>query len=397
MAYLHERLTRSLLEEMASGVYREGQHFLSMRRIGHLWKVSEPTVTTSLRKLTESGLLQPSARRGYILRNDFQQNAQILLQRNRIAPLKPPITLQQKVRLLENVRGGKIALVLETAPSAFKVPGKIPPSELLRAAHSFDREGRKFGFESQWFPYGGDKTGVEWIRGQLAAGDFHGAVVYCRSHHKTIQWMLEPLLARHLPAVVIYDDCSGLPVNSINLNSVGLGYDAIRQLWRMGHRRITVLVRRSPLKVHASRLKGCLLAHSKGSHRDASLQILKLTPNRPPSREARRHFSNPATRPTAVFACESRLLLSLAPLFKEMNLSVPSDISLLMASSQSSLKGFDIPLDTMQLKVGARIGRLAARLLHRIQAGEPLEKSVLLDVAYIRRGSVREISPSRQR
>ncbi len=407
-SYLHERLTRSLLEEMASGAYREGQLFLSLRTICRLWKVSEPTVVTSLRKLSEEGLLRSMPRRGYFFCNGFQQKAQILLRRNRIEALKPPLSLQQKMRVLQNVRGGKVALLLETVPTT-SVPNKaigfFPPSELRKAACAFEKEGRRYGFECQWFPYVGDKADAKLLREQLEEGDFHGAVVYCRSDHETIEWMLGPLLARQLPVVVIYDDCAGLPVNSINLNNVGLGHDAIRQLYRMGHRRIAVVTRTSPLKVHAARLKGCLLAHSEGGCHDADLQILKLSPTKSLSAEIRRYFANPVRRPTAVFSSESRLLAKLAPLWNDLGISVPEDISVIAASSRTTLNGFHVPLDVMQLKVGSRIGRLAAKLLHRIQAGEALERSVLLDVNYIKRGSVRKImaplaaspTPSRKR
>lgn len=394
---LYKRLTRSLLEEMGSGVYREGQRFLSLRTIERLWKVSEPTVTASLRKLTESGLLQASARRGYFLQNGFQQKAQILLRRNRVAPLNPPLTLRQKVRLLEKTRGGNVAVILETGFSSAethrRILSDIPPSELLNSLRAFEREGRKHHFESHWLPYTGEPAGVKKLRAQLAAGDWQGAVVYCRSHHTILQHLLEPLIAQHLPIVVIYDDCSGLPVNSVNLNNAGLGYDGVRQLYRMGHRRIAILVRSKPLKVHATRLKGCLLAQAEACGGDARIQLLKFDPNRPVPPHVQRHFSNPEKRPTAVFACESRLLRAVAPLWKKLRISVPDDISVIMASSRRTLNGFDGPLDAMQLKIGARIGRLAARLLQRIQSGAPMEKSILLDVAYIRRGSVRRAAP----
>ncbi|MDR1283459.1 MAG: GntR family transcriptional regulator [Opitutaceae bacterium] len=77
--FLHESLTRSLLREMASGAFREGQRFYSLRKIGRQWKISEPTVTGSLRWLTDKGLLRTSARRGCFLTTGFQQKAQLLL------------------------------------------------------------------------------------------------------------------------------------------------------------------------------------------------------------------------------------------------------------------------------------------------------------------------------
>ncbi len=393
-AYLHERLTRSLLEEMASGMYCNGQHFLSMRTIERLWKVSEPTVTSSLRTLVEQGLLQSFPRRGYFLKAGFQQKAQVLLRRNRVAPLKPPMTLQQKARLLQSVSGGKIAVLLETrhSPSLvehLEIPEGLTPS-VRRCAKAFEKESRKWGFESSWYLYDGQAGSSNWIRDQLAQGAFQGAVAFCRSSYEVTRPMLEPLMKRHLPIVIMYDDCLGLPVNSINLNNVGLGYDAIRQLYRMGHRRITVLIRSKPLKTHTARLKGCLLAQSEGGCRDAKIEVIKC-PDQPVSGKIVRHFANASLRPTAVFACESEVIRSIAPLWSRLKLSVPDDLSLIVCSSRATQKALDLPIDSMNLNVGKKIGRLAAQHLQKIQAGEALEKSVLMDVAYVKRGSVKAI------
>ncbi|HWL53534.1 MAG TPA: substrate-binding domain-containing protein [Chthoniobacteraceae bacterium] len=396
MDYLHERLTRSLLEEMASGTYREGEHFFSLRSIQRLWKVSGPTVASSVKSLGEHGLLQASFRRGYILQSGFQQKAQLLLQRNRVLPLKPLRTLQQKARLLREVRGGKVAMLLEMrfAPDGEvqPLPDGLPPCELRSAVRAFESAARRLGFEGVRLSYGGKPGEAESIREKLAAGNFQGALVHCRSSHQMIPYLLEPLISRQLPIVTIFDDCSGLPVSSVNVNNVGLGYDSVRRLYRMGHRRIAVLTRRHPLKVQEARLKGALMAQSEKNWGDARIECLRFDPDRPVPNEIQAFFADPSRRPTAVFACESRLLRALAPVWERLRLSVPGDLSVLMASSRRTLPGFDVPLDAMQLKAGARVGRLAAKLLYRIQLGEPLGKTALLDIAYIRRGSVRKLT-----
>lgn len=390
--FLHESLTRSLLEEMASGVYVEGQLFLSVRRIRRLWGVSDPTVISSLRTLTQAGLLQPEPRRGYMLCHDFQQKAQVMLRKNRIPPLKPPQTLLQKLRLMQKERGGRIAVLLEgtlAEEEEQNVGAVSSTSELAKAAAAFEKAGRQYGFECERIIYQGVE-GVDEVRAKVAAGNYQGALVYCRWGHQMLRRMLDPLLKKHLPIVVIFDDCSGLPVNSINVNNVGLGYDAIRQLYRMGHRKIAVLVRSKPAKVHQARLEGCLLVQAEQQRKDLDLQVIRVSPDKRLSPQARRYFAHPSTRPTAVFCIQSRLLSVVAPEWEALGLKVPDDISVLMASSRTS-RVLDLPLDSMQLKVGAKIGRMAARLLYRIQAGDPLEKSVLVNVKYVARGSVRKL------
>lgn len=395
--FLHERLTRSLLEDIASGAWRAGQRFLSVRDISRLWNVSQPTITASVRTLQDKGILRPSPRRGYFLRSEFQQKAQVLLRRNKTPSIKRPIRLEQKLRLLQGISGGKIALLLEsrstdTAPleECDELLPSLSPS-VRRCAKGFVREGRKYHFTPHYFVYDGKKKSGEWIRRRLEEGDYAGAVVFCRSSHRMIRSTLESMMKKRLPIVIMYDDCHGLPVHSININNVGLGYDALRHLYRMGHRKIAILARKTLLKLHKARIKGCLLAQTEGECRDAKLKVLKVGRTASLTPAMYRYFSNPATRPTAVFALETWLILKLVPVRERHGLSIPEDISVILCSSKKGVPGSEA-LDSMQLKIGARIGRMAARQLHRIQTGEPLEKSVLLDVAYVKRGSVRRMS-----
>ncbi|HWL51035.1 MAG TPA: substrate-binding domain-containing protein [Chthoniobacteraceae bacterium] len=394
-AHLYQRLTRALLEEMASGAWRDGQRFLSVREVIRLWQVSRPTACSSIDALQEHGLLLPSPRRGCFLTRDFQSRAQLLLLRNRMPSVRPPLHFEQKARLLKGVRGGKVALLLETKDASpleeyTEFPPELGPSPRECAA-AFVREGRKYGFRVHFFLYDGSRPGGAWVRERLKEGAFDGAAVFCRSSHLIVQSALEPLMERRLPIVIMYDDCQGLPVHSINLNNVGLGYDAIRHLYQMGHRRITVLMRKGPLKLHKARLKGCLLAQAKGRCTEAQLTVLRIDFEKALTRQVRRHFADPATRPTAVFSCESNAVHRLVPFWTKIGLSVPEDLSVITCSSKARLQGLEVPLDTMQLKMGAKIGRTAARQLHRIQTGEALEKSVLLNVRYVRRGSTRAL------
>lgn len=118
--YLHQKLSRSLLREMASGQYRAGQRFLSLRDIERIWKVSEPTIRTSLAWLASQGLVQSRPRSGYYLTRDFYPKALLLLRRSRRNKLPPLVTWLQRARQLQPEHGGRIALLLEE--------GRIPPS-----------------------------------------------------------------------------------------------------------------------------------------------------------------------------------------------------------------------------------------------------------------------------
>jgi DNA-binding LacI/PurR family transcriptional regulator len=107
----------------------------------------------------------------------------------------------------------------------------------------------------------------------------------------------------------------------------------------------------------------------------------------------RQHFANKTTRPTAVFVTLSALLKGAGALWERLGLAVPGDLSVIVCSSKSRMPGLEGagPVDTMHLDLGARVGRMAARQLRRLQAGEALEKSVLFNVKHKKRGSVRKL------
>ncbi len=381
---LHESLTRSLLEEMASGLYREGERFFSVRTIRRLWKVSDTTAVTSLKTLAAMGLIAPKDRSGYYLCEKFRQRALLYLRRNRHPALRPLQSLIQKRRSLANELGGNIAIILEMVPPSL-VPRQrhediISSSKLRQALKAFETVGKKYGFHPVWVGYPSDLKEVPALETTLAQGNFKGALVYCRSNHRQMKVLLEPLLRRRLPTVAIFDDCSGLPVHSVNVNNVGVGYDAIMQLCRMGHRRIAVLIRQKPHKVYKERLRGALMA---ANEKGLQLEVIRIGSDTGWTER----FLAP-DRPTAAFAIERKFVTPLAAPFAEHGLTVPRDLSVIISSSRSVLPGFDQPADTMNMRMGSRVGRLAAEMLHRIQKGDPVEKCALVNVSYTVRGSV---------
>lgn len=393
---LRDRLTRSLLEEIASGSWRAGQRFHSVRAIRRLWGVSQPTIVASLESLQEWDLLESSMRRGYFLREEFQQKAQVLLYRNRVPALPPSLHWEQKLRLLQGTRGGKIAVLFEQGSPAPPEPlDKLPPRLSLlarRCVGAFARHAPKHHFTPVYFPYDNNKESAGRIRDNLERGEYAGAAVFCRSGYRTLRFMLEPLFERGLPVVLMYDDCQGMPVHSININNVGMGYDAIRRLYQMGHRRVAAVMQKASLKPHADRIRGSLLAQRGGGCPGLKLQVLRVGMAAPLPPAIQDQFADASNRPTALFFTESALIPKFLPVWQRLGLSIPEDLSLIVCTGRKGVPGAEA-LDAMQLKVGARIGRIAARQLRRMQNGEPLEKLVLLDAAYIRRGSVRSPTP----
>lgn len=404
--YLHQRLTKTLLLEMVSGMYRNGQRFLSLREIRRIWKVSDPTIMTSLRTLTEENLLKSRLRSGHYLVTGFQDKALLCLKKTKGKPLLPSLSLSQKLKQLEARAGGKVAFLLESKykprttdeslPQTIfqKLPDEFCSPSVIRCAKGFEKECARYQFEVEYLLYSnGTEDNGEWVKERLEIGAYSGIAVFCRNGYPEMESMLHTSIQNQIPIVVLYDDCQGLPVASINLNNVGIGYDAVRQLYRQGHRRITVLASKEGReeKIQQNRVKGALLIASEESCKDIQLQVFWVRLHQPCPAALRRHFTDPRQRPTALLICKSDILTKLSPLFQKLKLGVPDDLSLIVCSSRSYASSIDRPMDTMQLNVATRIGRIAARQLHLIQSGEPLEKNVLINVRQIRRGSVRSL------
>lgn len=403
--YLHQRLTKTLLLEMVSGMYRNGQRFLSLRDIRRIWKVSDPTIMTSLRMLTEEKLLKPRLRSGHYLVPDFHAKALLCLKRMKGKPLLPSLNLTQKLKRIASREGGKIAFLLEARYKPKSLPEPLPQTvfqqfpegvcspSVVRCAKGFEKECARYHFEVEYFLYSnGRMDNGEWVKQQLARGDYAGIAVFCRNGYAGMESMLRTSIKIQTPIVVLYDDCQGLPVASINLNNVGIGYDAVRHLYRQGHRRITVIAMKEEreMRLQENRVRGAGLVASEEVHKDMKLKVFWMKSLSCPA-ALRRHLSDPRQRPTALLVCKTDLLARLSPLLQELKLEIPDDLSLVSCSSKAYIPYIRKNVDAMQLNVATRIGKIAARQLYLIQQGEPLEKNVLINVRYMKRGSVRQL------
>jgi DNA-binding transcriptional regulator YhcF (GntR family) len=135
--FLHEKLTKALLAEMASGYYSEGTRFLSRRKICNIWNVSEPTAKNSLRNLVQAALLTPSHRSGSILTPGFQRRALLILHKVSGTGLVPARNGESKrMALLRGQRNHsyKFSSIIEESNRGFIYP---PDTAALHASPSF--------------------------------------------------------------------------------------------------------------------------------------------------------------------------------------------------------------------------------------------------------------------
>lgn len=77
--FLYQRLIRSLLLEVASGLFPERTPFLSFRQIGAGWNVSRDTIEVTLDFLVEQEILESRNRSKFKLRPGAVQRARLML------------------------------------------------------------------------------------------------------------------------------------------------------------------------------------------------------------------------------------------------------------------------------------------------------------------------------
>lgn len=183
----------------------------------------------------------------------------------------------------------------------------------------------------------------------------------------------------------MYNDCQGLPVNSINLNNVGLGYDAVRHFIRMGFRNILVLSDARKLKAQEERIQGAQLAFSEIRSEECRLKILRIKLGAK-SQAALAHYLARENSPRlALFSCSTGALSNARPLLLNTGRRIPDELAIIHCTSKKALSFNGLLLDTMSLNIASKVGQLAAEQLHKIQSGEPLEKSILINARYLKR------------
>lgn len=407
--YLHEKLTHTLLLEITNGSYRAGQRFLSLRKIRKTWRVSDPTVLNSLRTLVSLGLLEARARSGYFLTGDFYSQAMVALKKNKAEPLLPTLDLYRKLNLLgtkgSEIHKKRIAFLVESRnidplfkPQIYSTPpGTLCSPSVRLSTRSFSRECAKMGMEVDYLIYQDWVADYgEWAKAVLDTGKYGGVVVFCRRGYSRLAELLAAPIKAYLPIIVLYNNNQGvLPVNSIGLNNVGIGYDAITHLYRQGHRKIVVLSRREghEKRVWEDRITGATLAAEELGLKGNQFQVLRIRRDPPNSPQVRRTFYNISRRPTAIFVCQSHVLKGLGEILNTLEIQVPRDLSVIGCSSRNHADICGVPLDVMNLSVAPYIGKLAMKQIIAIRNGEPLEKNTYINVRYKKRHSTLAYTP----
>lgn len=403
---LAQRLAVALLFEIASGNYKENTRFLSRREIMRQWKVSSPTAVGALRFLADWDILYASDRSGHHLRPHFLQKTLLRINKTDLTPLPGQPQWDDKARAL--IHAGKplrqIAVISvddnidplaatrhEVVPAGvpLSLPIKIPAKVIFREANAL-------GVTTDFYFDDGLEATRKQILDKLSRSRVQGVIILRRLMSDAVSPLARPLINMGLPVVTAFDDCENLPMVSVNFNNVGLGYTAAQQFIAHGHRHIAVTLPQANEApwYYRDRCRGCEMAAAEHTrtHPQDPVKVTSLTVSLVPQKVYSKKLnsllqrSNPE-RPTALLSTSVNLLTAMEPLFKQLGLKIPQDLSLIMCSSIAMPAQVQQPTDIMMLDF-EEIGRQSLRALQALYQGQAAGKTWLVESTYEPHGTL---------
>jgi len=182
---------------------------------------------------------------------------------------------------------------------------------------------------------------------------------------------------------------SGLPVVLVNRRSEGIAGSvvmddargaqvAVDHLAGLGHRRIAHITGPTNVDTARRRLAGFRAAMQAHALPVRDGWIVAADHTEAGGAEAARTLLAAAERPSAVYVASFLAGVGATHVFREGGLRVPDDISIVISDELSLAAHIAPPLTTVRMPL-ARMGEVAAAMLLRAVAGEPVEDMVLPD------------------
>ncbi len=396
---IHVQLRKALLLECASGNFEAGQRFFSHRAVGKLWKVSNTTVKSSLDWLLRQEIIETRPRSGYYLAHHSKRRARLLLHKQQPdSHLPPPSSFETRrfQYLADSSKATRrLALVIygeETGGNT--MPGVDNPALKSVWSRSFFEETVSLGWEFECFLNDGNPEQQERISRWIRERRVDGVAIFMRTWEEPLRPMVQGLLKANIPVVRVFGDSEKTGAPMLNLNNVGMGYEAAGHFLRAGHRKIAALIEPQRCRDFTERVEGCRYALQEAGLGENALRVFRCRDGRPVTRKLRQVLEDPKRRPTALFATRIELLRSVEPVLKELGLRVPEDVSVIACGGVNHVAGMEKPVDVFRIDFCA-VGRKALRMLEDLMVGRLQEKFQFLEVPYDKQGSVApaDVSP----
>ncbi|HWL52329.1 MAG TPA: substrate-binding domain-containing protein [Chthoniobacteraceae bacterium] len=390
--FLHQKLTYSLLLEIASGAWRERRRFLSNREICKRWAVANVTATRSLKALKEMGLLQPVDRSGYLLDTDAQERALLDLHRHPSVWLPPRQGWSQRSLSMLN-RAAKeraFAVILEHPGTLLKMVNDmplLPPGSGLSCVKGFFQAAAEQKIAVHFYTDNGTAQSHSLIGNALQKAKPAAVAVFRRTHYYPTSSLAKAQLAANIPVIAAFGDCEAGRLLSIDFNQVGIGYRGMKMLLKHGHRRIWFPLPQGRFHHVEARLQGIRYAMAEA---DQPVELLtdELPFKAPLPASLRRRLVQPERRPTAIFATDRAMIQTLLPHLEQLDIHIPKTLSLLMCAGTCLVddNGTEA-VDTLFLDF-EEVGRRAFANLHAFLQGRAIRRRAFVRISYQRRGTL---------
>jgi DNA-binding LacI/PurR family transcriptional regulator/DNA-binding transcriptional regulator YhcF (GntR family) len=390
------RLLGALLVEMVSGHYVEGKRFLSHRQIMQHWRVGTTTAHQAWDLLQAADVVRVRDRSGHYLPEGFRERALLSLHRKEgtetgVAPLQHH-RLGMKVLLQRRaghaMRRVAAVMVLQgdrrlRRQDCDDVLARNPAASLTARGIFLEAEERHIAVD--FFLCDGSRDSERHTLARVLNARPDGVLIINRKTSFQAKPFGESFLQRGIPVVVLYGESEGSDMISVNFNNVGMGVNAAETFLRNGHRRLGVLVWRAPTTNYCEdRLRGFRLRATE--KKGVTVTEFRLSEQPDDFLQAAARLRR--ERITALFSTTHELFAGFLPALKESGIRVPADVSVLMCSSISAVKGFPTPVDTL-IQDFVLLGRMAFRALEEYCSGEVAQKAYLLDPIVDIHGTVR--------
>lgn len=402
-APLYEHLIKTLLIELASGAHPEQQRFLSRHKICRMWQVSGPTAISAIRYLRGHKLIEKVNPRLHRIAPGAIQKARLMLVQNPLPPLPTRADwLRKRALLLKGTRteGCRLAAILDEPRIYWDSIGTLPATWTLNDSRtqinsqwyvfSFMQEAHRHFSSVSFLLDDGTPEANRRIQQTISSEGFDGIAVFRRKREFPRKPLLAALKRFGIPVITVFDNCEGEADLSVDFNEAAGGYDAMQRLLQAGHRSILILYRSKSHANESQRLTGVLACvRDLGLEDEVHLHHLDFSIGRP-QRKLAHLLSGARQRPTALLAADFNLFHQNESILHRHNIRIPGDLSVIAFGSAYTRSKLYPPPDLMERNL-ALIGKTAAAALIGIIDNHPVERTILLPIDYLKRGTIRKI------
>jgi LacI family transcriptional regulator len=355
--FLYQQIATQLRTAIDTGVHPPGSRLPSMDRLAAQFDVNKITVLKALDELKSEGVV-------------FSMPAQG--------------TFVTQTRKAEASRNGTFTVGLL---SHVLNPHEFGPYHMGIIVGIQDELSRNKG-NLLLLPAGEMQTDAGMYR--LAMEAATDAMIYMGPFHTAL---LTRLIQTGRPAVTVDYACKGSPTDSILIDNVSGGYQAMAHLLELGHRRIAIITGAEDQTATPERLQGMMQALADAGVRQQEVVILNGDFTLKSGYEAGLQLPGKHKQCTAVCCMNDEMAAGvLQALYGKSTLRVPENISIIGFDDIHLAAATHPPLTSIRVDM-RHMGRIAVqRLMDRMEDPASNPSTTLISTQLVLRGSTRALA-----